>query len=105
MDTSVNATPLIVAIVVSVVAVILALTVILLLALYWTRIWQRIRPTSWDEPPSERAWPRRGAAAADDSSVFTTEKGRVSPVSSFTSSPITSPRASRTSTDPMLMKH
>ncbi|KAI2621226.1 hypothetical protein GGR54DRAFT_639359 [Hypoxylon sp. NC1633] len=80
---------LIIAIVVSVVAVVVFLGVIYFIALNWTKLIRRGTPDDgWATPPSEKsAWPQPRKSGE---SIF--------------SSPVSSPRSSRMSTDPNMNK-
>ncbi|KAI1386718.1 uncharacterized protein F4822DRAFT_324989 [Hypoxylon trugodes] len=74
---------LIIAIVVSVIVVLVVFGLILYLALNWTRIVHRGRRNSW--PETEKAWPQM--SKSDES---------------YYSSPVSSPRSSRMSSEPMV---
>ncbi|KAI0128058.1 hypothetical protein F4776DRAFT_629082 [Hypoxylon sp. NC0597] len=77
---------LIIAIVVSAVAVILFLGIIYYVALNWSKLIRRVTPDRWAMPESEKTtWPQP----------------RKSYESGF-SSPMSSPRSSRMSTEPMI---
>ncbi|KAI0007087.1 hypothetical protein F4779DRAFT_619969 [Xylariaceae sp. FL0662B] len=81
---------LIIALVVSAIVVVVLTGLIYYLALNWARIARRIAPESWTTPPSEKArWPQ---------SRESIETSTPSPASS----PGSSPRWSKMSTDPML---
>ncbi|KAI1416983.1 hypothetical protein F5Y13DRAFT_153504 [Hypoxylon sp. FL1857] len=76
---------LIIAIVVSAVVVVLTLGIIYYIALNWSKLLRRVTPDRWATPESEKAWPQP----------------RKSYESGF-SSPMSSPRSSRMSTEPMI---
>ncbi|KAI1379588.1 hypothetical protein F4677DRAFT_337349 [Hypoxylon crocopeplum] len=79
---------LIIAIVVSAVAVVVFLGLIYYIALNWSKLIRRATPNRWATPPSEKAaWPQ---PRKSDESDFV--------------SPISSPRSSRMSSEPMISK-
>ncbi|OTB10554.1 hypothetical protein K445DRAFT_322902 [Daldinia sp. EC12] len=80
---------LIIGIVVCAVVVVVSVCLIYYLALNWSKIVRRVAPNRWAEPQSEKTeWPQPTKSSEID----------FSPVSS----PTSSPRSSRMSTDPMI---